>query len=576
MKLLVVGGYGAFGGRLIDLLKDEPRLTIIVAGRSADRAADFCRARAAAQAQLVAATFDRAAAASEQLRALAPDVLVDASGPFQAYGGKRYGLIEACIAQKVHYLDLADGSEFVEGVRVLDADARAAGVYVLSGVSSFPVLTAAVVRSLSADMKRISSIRGGITPSPYAGVGENVIRAIAGYAGRPVAIRRDGKSSTGYPFTEQLRFTIAPPGRLPLVNTLFSLVDVPDSRALPQLWPQIGNVWMGAGPVPEVLHRALIALAWLVRWRLLPSLSPLARVMVFVMNRLRWGEHRGGMFVAVNGTDQSDRAIVRSWHLLAEGNDGPLIPSMAVEAIVRNALEGREPGTGARPAVSELELCDYEALFQSRSIYMGARDDTAEDGAPLFARVLGDAQYELPAAVREMHAVTSERVAAGRCAVQRGSGMLANWIATVFRFPKSADDLPVSVRFTPENASEQWTRKFGEQVMSSSLLPGHGRSDRLLVERFGPFDFAQALIIEDARLRYALRRWSAFGIPLPLWLAPRSNSYESVQDGRFWFHVELSHPLIGLLVAYQGWLVPGGRWVDGRSGMRVGQSRQQT
>jgi hypothetical protein len=34
-------------------------------------------------------------------------------------------------------------------------------------------------------------------------------------------------------------------------------------------------VWIGAGPVPEILHRALNGLAWLVRLRLLPSLPPL-------------------------------------------------------------------------------------------------------------------------------------------------------------------------------------------------------------------------------------------------------------------------------------------------------------
>ena len=42
----------------------------------------------------------------------------------------------------------------------------------------------------------------------------------------------------GYPFTEQMRFTVAPPGQLPLRNTLFSLVDVPDLRALAVLWPE--------------------------------------------------------------------------------------------------------------------------------------------------------------------------------------------------------------------------------------------------------------------------------------------------------------------------------------------------
>ncbi|MER8420873.1 hypothetical protein NKH21_26015 [Mesorhizobium sp. M1329] len=35
----------------------------------------------------------------------------------------------------------------------------------LSGVSSFPVLTAAVVRRLSSDLTRVDGIRGGIAPS---------------------------------------------------------------------------------------------------------------------------------------------------------------------------------------------------------------------------------------------------------------------------------------------------------------------------------------------------------------------------------------------------------------------------
>jgi saccharopine dehydrogenase-like NADP-dependent oxidoreductase len=307
--ILIVGGYGTFGGRLVELLENEPRLTLIVAGRSRQRANAFCKARGNAKAQLVAAAFDRDGDITAQLTALKPDILVDASGPFQAYGSECYRLIEACIAQRINYLDLADGSDFVAGVRNFDEAARAADRYILSGVSSFPVLTAAVVRHLSPDMVQVAAIRGGIAPSPYAGVGENVIRAIAGYSGQPVALRRNGAVTTSYPFTEHVRFTIAPPGYLPLHNTLFSLVDVPDLRALAELWPDAKNIWMGAGPVPEILHRALAALAWLVRLKLLPTLSVLAPLMYFAANHLRWGEHRGGMFVEVEGTNESGAPI---------------------------------------------------------------------------------------------------------------------------------------------------------------------------------------------------------------------------------------------------------------------------
>ena len=52
-------------------------------------------------------------------------------------------MIEACIAAGVDYVDFADAADFVFGVAALDQRAKAADVFVLSGVSSFPVLTAA-------------------------------------------------------------------------------------------------------------------------------------------------------------------------------------------------------------------------------------------------------------------------------------------------------------------------------------------------------------------------------------------------------------------------------------------------
>jgi short subunit dehydrogenase-like uncharacterized protein len=148
LKILLVGGYGTFGGRIVELLEDEPRLTLIVAGRSMANAEAYCRTRNTARARLVPATFDRDGDVAAQLRAQKPDILIDASGPFQAYGDVPYRLIEACIAARVNYLDLADGSAFVAGVATFDKAAQAAGIFVLSGVSSFPVLTAAVVRRL--------------------------------------------------------------------------------------------------------------------------------------------------------------------------------------------------------------------------------------------------------------------------------------------------------------------------------------------------------------------------------------------------------------------------------------------
>ncbi|HEX6841266.1 MAG TPA: DUF4166 domain-containing protein, partial [Stellaceae bacterium] len=554
-RILIVGGYGTFGGRLALLLADEPRLTLIIAGRSHDKAAIFCNALPPG-AERIAASFDRDGDVDRQLRALAPDVLVDATGPFQAYAGDPYRLVKACIAHGIDYLDLADGSDFVMGIRQFDAAAQAANIVVLSGVSSFPVLTAAVVRDLSRDLARLDAVTGGIAPSPYAGVGLNVIRAIASYAGKPVRLTRGARPAVGYALVETLRYTISPPGRVPLRNIRFSLVDVPDLQALPQLWPDLRSVWMGAGPVPEILHRALNGLAWLVRLRVLPSLSPFAALFHAAINLLRWGEHRGGMFVAIEGVTRDGKSAARSWHLLAEGDDGPLIPSMAVAIIIRQSLDGTRRASGARPAVRDIELADYQAAFARRAIHTGRRDEPGGGDAPLYRTLLGAAWSQLPAPLRAMHDLQDTMVAAGIATIERGRGWPSRLAAWIAGFPPAGADIPVRVSFTRQREREIWRRDFGGVAFSSTQEAGRGRDDRLLVERFGPFAFGLALVLDGDKLRLVTRGWSLFGLRLPAAWAPRGDAYESAQDGRFHFDVEIRHPLTGLIAAYRGWLVP--------------------
>ena len=556
LKVLILGGYGSFGGRLAQLLADAEGLTLIIAGRSRERAQAFC-AGLSCRASLVPCRFDRDADVEAQLRETMPDIVVDASGPFQSYGADPYRLVQASIALGIGYLDFADGSEFVQGIARFDAAAREKGIFVRSGVSSLPVLTAAAVRSLTKDMVRVTTIAAGIAPSPHAKLGLNVIRAIASYAGRPVKLIRGGRPATGYGLIEARRYTIGPPGRLPLDPIRFSLVDAPDLAVLPGLWPELRSIWMGAGPVPEVLHRALNAAAWMVRLKLLRSLSPLAPVMHAVMNVLPWGEHRSGMFVAVAGEGPAGEAVERSWELLAEGDDGPLIPSMAAAAIIGKVLAGERPAAGARPAVSDLELADYAPFFARRQIFTGRwQARPASEGAPLYRRVLGDAWALLPEPLQAMHDVAGHLQAEGVAEVKRGRGLFARLIASVVGFPQAGDDIPVRVTFTVRDGRETWRRTFGDHSFSSVQEQGEGRFARLVSERFGPFRFGLALLVQDERLRLIVRRWSFFGIRLPRTLAPFGDSYEFVEDGRFNFHVEISHPLTGLIVLYRGWLVP--------------------
>ena len=155
-----------------------------------------------------------------------------------------------------------------------------------------------------------------------------------------------------------------------------------------------------------------------------------------------------------------------------------------------------------------------------------------------------------------MHDLDADLTAEGIASVERGKGLLARLAAWLIGFPPAGEEVPVSVSFRVHDGKEHWQRSFAGRRFASTQEQGRGRFDGLLCERFGPLAAGMALVLEDGRMRLVVRRWSVFGIPMPLALAPRGNSYEFVDNGRFCFHVEIRHPMAGLIVAYRGWLVP--------------------
>jgi hypothetical protein len=153
-----------------------------------------------------------------------------------------------------------------------------------------------------------------------------------------------------------------------------------------------------------------------------------------------------------------------------------------------------------------------------------------------------------------MHDLTDVAQADGIAEVTRGSSLLARLAAASLGFPDACRETVLQVRFEAASGSETWTRRFGSRSFSSRQSAGTGRWQHLLCERFGPLVFAMALVVEEDRLRLVLRGWSLFGLPLPMALCPRAEAYETAADGKFRFHVEISHPLTGLIVRYRGWL----------------------
>jgi Domain of unknown function (DUF4166) len=348
-------------------------------------------------------------------------------------------------------------------------------------------------------------------------------------------------------------FTIAPPRHLPLDPRRFTLIDAPDLELLPTLFPDLKSVWVGAGMAPAILHRCLSLCAFLVRLGLFPTLLPFAGIMHAARRRLSWGEDRGGMFVAVSGWGADGNATEREWHAIAEGDHGPFIPAMAAAAVIGHVLDGRRPTAGARAGTADVELADYEMQFARRRIFTGIREKSSQP-QPLYRRLLGTAYDTLPPTLQQMHDLDRHLVAEGRAKVECGKRVFARLIAAAVGLPLAGADVPVTVDFRRDEAREVWGRSFAGREFFSIQEQGRGRFDRLLCEHFGPATFGLALVVEEGRLQFLVRRWSLFGFGMPIALAPKCEAYEYEEQGRFRFSVDIGLKWIGRLVRYQGWL----------------------
>jgi hypothetical protein len=537
-RVLLIGGYGTFGARIAERAA-AGGFELLVAGRDLAAAEAFCAGRPGMRALRVDRTKGLAAVLAEHR----PFAVVDAAGPFQ---GSDYSVAQAAIAAGCHYLDIADGRDFVTGIAALDAAAKRGGVCGISGASSLPALSEAAVRRLAEGMDAVRDVEIVLSASSRGTAGRAVTAAVLSYLGRPIRIWRGGRWVSGWGWQGLRRRDFACSGEPPLRRRLVALADVPDLELLPERLPGRPAVTFLAGTDLAFHNFGLWLLSWPVRWGLLRKPERLAGLLSALQHRMRgFGSLRSAMQVRVWGLI-GERRIERRWTLIAGKGEGPEIPSLAVPILLGKLAAGAVPA-GVGDAGPLLALQNFDEALNGLAAVRCAQE--VEHAPPLYQRVMGERFDALPPAVKAMHRVFRDGSAVGRAEVLRGKGLLSRLVAATTGFPEAGEhDLHVS--FAERDGVERWTRAFSGRGFSSRLSARRGR----LEERFGPFSFAFELRSDAGGLEMRIASWRIGPLPLPLALAPRSDAREYEEEGRFHFDVPIALPLVGLVVHYRGWL----------------------
>ena len=340
MKVLLLGGTGHFGGRISRRLAQSSDIEVIAPTRS----------------ELNIGSDNLAG----ELGKLDPDLVLHTAGPFQA---QNYAVARACIDAGCHYVDLADGREFVTKFSTLDADAKAAGVTLISGASTLPGVSSSVVEAAKSNLDKLTKVEVSIAPAHQTPRGLGTVLAVLSYCGRAFTTLRGGHWETVYGW-QDLRSQHYPGFR----QRLSGVCDVPDLELMPLHYPELETVTFHAALEARWEQLALWLMAWLTRLRLVRNWEKFAPTFASVSQRLiGFGSDRGGMHIHIEGSVAGTQKSCLDWYLVAGNNHGPEIPCTPMIVVAKKLLSGELSERGAFAcwnlfSIEELlqELADFD------------------------------------------------------------------------------------------------------------------------------------------------------------------------------------------------------------------------
>lgn len=374
LKTLVLGGYGNFGARISRALAHDPEVDLLIGGRDESRGAAFAN-ELGPRARAVVVDWT-APGFADALRDLRVELLIHTAGPFQ---GQDYLVARAAASASAHYIDLADGRRFVcDFPAAVDALFRKVGRVGITGASSVPALSSAVVAHLTHGWQSIEHIASCIAPAQTAPRGAATIAAVLGYCGATVPVwtgsKWQGRRAWAHP--SKVQFARMRP-------RLGALCDIPDLELFPAYFAVRDSVLFQAALEVGLAQRAFAAIAALRGAGLLPRPEQFAAPL-HAAGKLfdGLGSSTGGMVVRVQGYDGARRHQQRAWHLTAPNDLGPEIPCMAAILLARRLIHGKALATGAHVCMGLLTLADFLPEFERWGMLVDQMDEGVSNGAP--------------------------------------------------------------------------------------------------------------------------------------------------------------------------------------------------
>lgn len=350
-RVLILGGYGNFGRR-IALALVKANIPITIAGRNNAKADLLIKKilRDYPKAVVNTIILNIHSELSKRLIEYSPKVVINTCGPFQFCN---YSVAESCIRSKVHYIDLSDGREFVTGIRKLNTQAKTAGVMVISGASTVPGLSSAVLEKFKDEFSEIDSMKYGISPGQKANRGLATTKAIMSYVGKRIKPFAGHHKAYGWQDIYQQEYPEL--GRRWMANC-----EIPDLDLFPEKYA-IKSIQFSAGMELSFMHLGLWLMSWIVRLGIPLKLSHRSQFLLTLSNLFNvFGSPDGGMHIIIKGKDKRGKSKEIKWFVIAKNGDGPQIPTIPAIILAKKLYFEDLTESGAVPCVGLVSLQAYK------------------------------------------------------------------------------------------------------------------------------------------------------------------------------------------------------------------------
>jgi hypothetical protein len=234
----------------------------------------------------------------------------------------------------------------------------------VSGASSVPCLTAAIIDRYQPQFQSIDMVDYGIATAQRTNPGVATTAAILDYAGKPFTTKIGGAMRRVFGWQGLTA------RRYPDIGwRLLSNCDVPDLELFPSRYPNIQTIRFRAGLEVPLLHLGLWALSWMVRTKIVKTLRPLAPALCKAGDWFdAFGTDRSAFHMEMCGIGNDEKPKTVTFYILTASGHGLNIPCIPSILLALRLARGEILQRGAMPCLNLITLDDYLTALKEYDI----------------------------------------------------------------------------------------------------------------------------------------------------------------------------------------------------------------